>query len=338
MYILLGALAIASTLLALTVSSAGAGGSPSKLYASIAYDGKGYHQHWIGYGATKRQAEQVATTKCLNNPKAACWLAGWVKNGWISFTREKSFNQKHLAWGWGWGSTSQRADYHATRYCEKHATLSIKEPCVAPTHYQTSRVAGQTKGPGGTQGAPQTGMGGNILSPFDESETWYVCRGYNTKTHSGNSAYALDFILDKPDTVGSLGCTSQNVNASSGEPVHAPVPGHTSACWPSNTQFVCVQSSAPNSKGYYFIIGHVDPDSRLLNTDVQAGSEVIGRLAPAGSGGLEIAHLHIEARPEGPINKKSVPFTSANGIGICQQDFPSDGSANQHSGKALHGC
>jgi hypothetical protein len=185
-------------------------------------------------------------------------------------------------------------------------------------------------GPGGTQGG-----NGRILSPFDESETWYVCRGYNTETHSKNSRYALDFIIDKPATVGSLGCTSQNVNASFNEPVFAPVPGHTSACW-NNTQFVCVQSSFPTSKGYYFIIGHVDPGSRLLNADVQAGTEVIGRLAPAGSLNGGIAHIHIEARPE--PGGQSVEFTSANGTAICQQAFQSDGSQNQYAGKAVHGC
>lgn len=183
-----------------------------------------------------------------------------------------------------------------------------------------------------------------IRSPFDSSQTWYVCRGYNepprpdaSETHVRGSAYALDFIVSKEHQVTRNGCIvpqDVSVNASAGLPVYAPVPGRTSACW-SQTQFVCIQSSSPTSNGYYFIIGHLQPNSRLLNTNVQAGRE-IGRLEYVGNQGLNIAHIHIEARLQ--PGAKSVPFTSANGTAICQKDFPSNGTPNQYAGEDVPGC
>jgi len=183
---------------------------------------------------------------------------------------------------------------------------------------------------------------GGIRSPFDSSQTWYGCRGYNTATHSRNSAYALDLIVNEPRSFGEIGCNGNEpldvLNESAGRRVYAPVSGHTSACggyW--NAQFVCVQSSSPTRNGYYFIIGHVQENSRLLNTNVQAGAE-IGRLEYVGNLGLEIAHIHIEARLEPSGNSQSVQFISANGTAICQQAFPSNGRPNQYAGEPVHGC
>jgi murein DD-endopeptidase MepM/ murein hydrolase activator NlpD len=146
---------------------------------------------------------------------------------------------------------------------------------------------------------PAYAANGRTRSPFADNQGWYVCRGYNSQSHTGNSAFALDLIADRPATVGPKGCTSNNVRASNGQAVYSPVPGRTSACWGSsgvNGQFVCVQSTLATSQGLIFIIGHLVPGSRVLNQNVTAGQRIGTVAAPDNLNG-GISHIHIEVRP-----------------------------------------
>jgi hypothetical protein len=146
LYILLAALLLASTLVAVTMSTAGAQ-SPAKRYAAIATDNGGSN-HWVGYGATSRQATAKAWDQCVayhsrEVTHGRCEGVGWVRNGWIAFAADKTLGDPH-GWGWGWDSNESPARSTAIDYCQQYS--SYPSSCGVRGSYQTSRVSGQASG------------------------------------------------------------------------------------------------------------------------------------------------------------------------------------------------
>ena len=122
LYILIAAVVVASTLLALTMSSAGANksGRYGAMVASPSLIGS-----WSGYGTSKKGAKHEALLKCRQNaPRFRgfahdCRSAVWVYNGFVAVAYEKTKEKpyKNLAWGSGWGETKAEAKYQARRSC-----------------------------------------------------------------------------------------------------------------------------------------------------------------------------------------------------------------------------
>jgi hypothetical protein len=134
LYILMTAVVVASTLLALTMSSAGAKKSAvTKRYGAMVAS-PSLIASWSGYGTTKKTAKHNALSKCEQNGARFrgfandCKPAVWVYNGFVALayekTREKPY--KNLGWGSGWGATKAEAKYQARRSCRGAA----QESCV----------------------------------------------------------------------------------------------------------------------------------------------------------------------------------------------------------------
>jgi hypothetical protein len=128
--ILMAAVVVGSTLVALTMSSAGAkSGRYGAMVASPSLIGS-----WSGYGASKKTAKHDALLKCRQNaPRFSgfahdCRPAVWVYNGWVAVAYEKSKEKpyKNLGWGSGWGQRKAEAKYQARRSCRGAA----QERCV----------------------------------------------------------------------------------------------------------------------------------------------------------------------------------------------------------------
>jgi hypothetical protein len=133
LYILMAAVLVASTLLALTVSSAAANSAVTKRYGAMVAS-PSLIASWSGYGTTKKTAKHNALLKCQQNgPRFRgfandCKPAVWVYNGWVALAYEKSTEKpyKDLGWGSGWGATKAEAKYQARSSCRGAA----KERCV----------------------------------------------------------------------------------------------------------------------------------------------------------------------------------------------------------------
>ena len=133
LYILMGAVVVASTLLALTMSSAGANSAVTKRYGAMVAS-PSLIGSWSGYGTSKKSAKHNALLKCRQNaPRFSgfahdCTPAVWVHNGFMALAYEKSKEKpyKDLAWGSGWGQTRAQAKYQARRSCRGPA----QERCV----------------------------------------------------------------------------------------------------------------------------------------------------------------------------------------------------------------
>jgi Domain of unknown function (DUF4189) len=133
LYISMGALVVGSTLLALTISSAGANSALSKRYGAMVAS-PSLIGSWSGYGHTKKSAKQQALLKCQQNaPRFSgfahdCTPAVWVHNGFMALAYEKSKEKpyKDLAWGSGWGQSREQAKLQARRSCRGAA----KERCL----------------------------------------------------------------------------------------------------------------------------------------------------------------------------------------------------------------
>jgi hypothetical protein len=118
LYILMAAVVVASTLLALTMSSAGAKSGVTKRYGAMVAS-PSLIGSWSGYGASKKGAKHEALLKCRQNgPRFSgfahdCRPAVWVYNGWVALAYEKTKEKpyKNLAWGSGWGETKADAKY-----------------------------------------------------------------------------------------------------------------------------------------------------------------------------------------------------------------------------------
>jgi hypothetical protein len=131
LYMLMAAVLVASTLLAITMSSAGAkSGRYGAMVASPSLIGS-----WSGYGTSKKSAKHDALLKCRQNgPRFRgfahdCRPAVWVYNGFVAVAYEKTKEKpyKNLAWGSGWGETKADAKHQARRSCRGAA----KENCLA---------------------------------------------------------------------------------------------------------------------------------------------------------------------------------------------------------------
>ena len=115
LYILMVAVLVASTLLALTMSSAAANSAMTKRYGAMVAS-PSLIASWSGYGTTKKTAKHNALLKCQQNgPRFRgfandCKPAVWVYNGWVALAYEKSTEKpyKDLGWGSGWGRLKRR--------------------------------------------------------------------------------------------------------------------------------------------------------------------------------------------------------------------------------------
>src|SRR5829696_2722052 len=133
LYILMAAMLVASTLVALTMSSAGANSGVTKRYGAMVAS-PSLIGSWSGYGDSKKRAKHDALLKCRENaPRFTgfahdCKPAVWVYNGWVALAYEKITEKpyKNLAWGLGWGETKADAEYQARRSCRGAA----QENCV----------------------------------------------------------------------------------------------------------------------------------------------------------------------------------------------------------------
>jgi hypothetical protein len=133
LYILMAAVLIASTLVAVTMSSAGAKSGVIKRYGAMVAS-PSLIASWSGYGSSKKRAKHDALFKCRQNgPRFTgfahdCRPAVWVYNGWVAVAYEKTKEKpyKNLAWGSGWGETKADAKYQARRSCRGPA----RENCV----------------------------------------------------------------------------------------------------------------------------------------------------------------------------------------------------------------
>src|SRR5215204_2928864 len=133
LYILMAAVLVANTLLALTMSSAGAKSGGTKRYGAMVVS-PSLIASWSGYGTSKKRAKHDALLKCRQNgPRFSgfahdCRPAVWVYNGFMAVAYEKITEKpyKNLAWGSGWGETKADAKYQARRSCRGAA----QEKCV----------------------------------------------------------------------------------------------------------------------------------------------------------------------------------------------------------------
>ena len=132
-YILMAAVVVASTLLALTMSSAGAKSGVTKRYGAMVAS-PSLIEGWSGYGASKKTAKHNALLKCRENaPRFSgfahdCTPAVWVYNGFMAVAYEKTKEKpyKKLGWGSGWGESKAEAKYQARGSCRGAA----QESCV----------------------------------------------------------------------------------------------------------------------------------------------------------------------------------------------------------------
>src|SRR5215203_2755664 len=133
LYILMAAVVVASTLLALTMSSAGAKSGVTKRYGTLVAS-PSLIGSWSGYGTSKKGAKHNALLKCRQNgPRFRgfahdCRPAVWVYNGFMAVAYEKTKEKpyKKLAWGSGWGESKADAELQARRSCRAAA----QESCV----------------------------------------------------------------------------------------------------------------------------------------------------------------------------------------------------------------
>src|ERR671910_3248838 len=116
LYILMAAVLVASTLLALTMSSAGAKSGMTKRYGALVAS-PSLIGSWSGYGASKKGAKHDALLKCRQNgPRFRgfahdCRPAVWVYNGFVAVAYEKTKEKpyKNMAGGPGWGEKERGA-------------------------------------------------------------------------------------------------------------------------------------------------------------------------------------------------------------------------------------
>jgi Domain of unknown function (DUF4189) len=141
LYILMAAVLVGSTLVALTMSSAGAKSGITKRYGAMVAS-PSLIGSWSGYGDSKKRAKHDALLKCRQNgPRFSgfaddCRPAVWVYNGWVAVAYEKTKEKpyKNLAWGSGWGESKADAKYQARRSCRGAA----QENCVVREVRHTS--------------------------------------------------------------------------------------------------------------------------------------------------------------------------------------------------------
>jgi len=141
LYILMAAVLVGSTIVALTMSSAGAKSGVTKRYGAMVAS-PSLIGSWSGYGDSKKRAKHDALLKCRQNgPRFSgfaddCRPAVWVYNGWVAVAYEKTKEKpyKNLAWGSGWGESKADAKYQARRSCRGAA----QEKCVVREVRHTS--------------------------------------------------------------------------------------------------------------------------------------------------------------------------------------------------------
>ena len=141
---------------------------------------------------------------------------------------------------------------------------------------------------------------GALLLPFDEGETWYVCRGYNHASHAGG--YALDL------TFGSA-CSA---DASANRPALSPWSGVVSHKWGSASAAVWEGICINLDGGGSFKIGHVAVDTSLVAGSRVVASQQVGTVHPAGVGDVgPTSHMHVEAYMTAGCDRSGerVPFS-----------------------------
>ncbi|MHB8577910.1 MAG: hypothetical protein ACYDCQ_21580 [Dehalococcoidia bacterium] len=188
---------------------------------------------------------------------------------------------------------------------------------------------------------------GQFLSfPFDPSQAWYVCQGYNgpiDHTPAYFEESALDLSID-PSSPTSGGCSPDSADASTGQAVWAPADGVVSNYF-AESDFVCITFDAGGSAA----IGHINGQP-ALKTRVRH-EDVIGYVNPPQEGTNQggYAHIHIQVftQPDCPGSTHPVPFDAQHNAGFaslgydlpnpypngCDTSIPD--SCNQYSGLKL---
>jgi hypothetical protein len=145
--ILLAAALMATTLVALTMSTAGAQ-SPAKRYAAIAVN-EYTNKHYAYKAPSKWRATHWALMGCQRDSGKAldqyCEGTGWVRDGWIVLFYEEHYQgteKKKNHWGFGWAANHPDAYDNAKYWCEKAA----KYPCYKQISVESSRVQGAASG------------------------------------------------------------------------------------------------------------------------------------------------------------------------------------------------
>jgi hypothetical protein len=181
--------------------------------------------------------------------------------------------------------------------------------------------------------------GGHFLNlPFDASNTWYVCQGYNGPVDHTTKLYAetaLDLSVD-PASPTTGGCDPATAGASTGQAVYAPADGSVSNYF-SQSDMVCITFDAGGSA----VLGHLS-NRPLIGARVKA-RDLVGYLNPpqpyTDQGGYAHIQIRAFAQPGCPIAKPPVPFDSAHNaafIGLVDLPFdPAPSDINQYSGLAL---
>jgi hypothetical protein len=165
---------------------------------------------------------------------------------------------------------------------------------------------------------------GNILPPFDEGQTWYICQGYDgTVSHTGTSQYGLDLT-------GSPNCG----NGAAGRNARAPLAG-TVAYWQAAFGNLCVNVAGGRS----YTLTHIN--ASVTSGNVVAG-QVLGTVGAAGTlNNNGVAHIHFQLwSSPGCYNSPGVPFDSAHSARICgapDLTVGGPGSNGQWSGTAFVG-
>jgi hypothetical protein len=132
LYILLASVVIATTLVALTMSSVSAQAAEGP-YGAIAVAPSIVNFHY-DVDLTKARAQRGALANCrwlgshLSDYRGDCQGAVWVHNGWMALAFEGTIEGPPYdpAWGSGWGRKEAIAIRHALRVCQRYAGESCK--------------------------------------------------------------------------------------------------------------------------------------------------------------------------------------------------------------------
>ena len=147
-----------------------------------------------------------------------------------------------------------------------------------------------------------------IEPPLSPGETWYVCRGYNVKTHGGP---ALDLTVTN-NSWNTEGCTIGAYD-STGKTVHAPKSGNVSY---HLADMMCL--SFDDGSGS-MLIGHFANRKPEGHKDANAALGILSAPYETANGGY--AHIHIQAHNgSGCTSATLVPFDDANGMRL--EDAP----------------
>jgi hypothetical protein len=158
-------------------------------------------------------------------------------------------------------------------------------------------------------------VGRKINLPFNRSQTWYVCNGYNG-TGNNRNASALDLRLNSCSGYGSVG-----------QLVRAPGSG---TVWHQGQDMVCLKLDTGGS----LLIGHMVralPNVTRVSTD-----DVLGSVSAVSYLNDYNAQIHIQAHRSSYCTGPTYSFTDGYGFRFNDvPDLPNTGRPNEHYGRTL---